>query len=420
MRPIKATDMFCGAGGTSTGLVNACNRLGIPVELTAINHWDIAVSTHSKNHPDARHYCASLDSLNPRELYKEGDLDLLLASPECTHYSNARGGRPMNDQSRSTAWCVVRWAEALMPSVIIVENVPEFLSWGALGRDGRPLKSKKGHTFRAWVEALKSLGYRVDWRILNAADYGVPTSRKRLFVQAVRTRRNIGWPEETHAKDTSDFFNLNKKPWKAAKDIIDWTLKGDSIFNRKKPLAETTMNRIKEGLRKYNSPFIVAWDHQSSRGHWSCGVPLSTITTKARHAVVEAYLLPQQSKGVLRSVDDPSPTVATAGAISLIEPYLVSYYGNGEALSINDPLDTVTTKERFGLAQPVVTVDGQKYLMDILFRMLKPHELAAAQGFPDGYEFVGGSTLSVKQIGNAVPVGLAEALCYNAVSRLRN
>lgn len=449
---ITAADLFCGAGGTSTGLQLACDRLGYRLDLMAINHWDIAIQTHSANHPHARHMCASLDSLNPRDYFAEDQLDLLWASPECTHHSIARGGKPINDQSRATAWCVVRWAEALRPRIIMVENVPEFLTWGAIDSKGKPMKSKKGAVFVAWVESLKALGYRVDWKILCAADYGDPTTRKRLFVQCVRGRRKITWPEPTHAKaHTNTTFLPDLQPWRGAKEIIDWQLPSQSIFKRQRPLSQKTLDRILAGLRKYGvSPYVVSWDHQSGTGHTSAAAPLSTITTKARHGVVQPMLLPQNSGADARPVTDPAPTITTTsrgiGLVEpflvelrgkstykstkeplsvvtcsgahhgLVEPFLVSYYGNGDALSINDPMDTVTTKDRFGLVQPTVLIDGKQYLLDIHFRMLQPHELAGAQGFPRNYQFAGGKTHAVKQIGNAVPVNLASALCAAVLS----
>lgn len=449
-------DLFCGAGGTSAGAVEALHTLGHKPNLTAINHWPVAVATHEVNHPEARHLCASLDSLNPRDLFKEGELDLLWASPECTHHSTARGGKPINDQSRATAWCVVRWAEALRPPVVLVENVPEFLSWGAIGANGRPLKTKKGATFMAWVGALRSLGYSVDWRILCAADYGDPTTRRRLFVQAVRGRRKIVWPEPTHAPtEETDLFG-SRKPWVPAKAIIDWQLPGQSIFQRKRPLSPKTMSRIWAGLAKYGiKPHIVSMEHG---GHLrSVDTPLNTITTakggahalvepfiietahagerRARpvsetlptiagnrgdHALIEPVLLPQQSGGQVRPVSQPTPSVAAAGAIGLVEPFLVQYYGTGHADSVNEPLAAVTTKDRHALVEPTVTIDGQRYKLDIRFRMLQPHELALAQGFRPDYQFTGTKTQVVKQIGNAVPRRLARALCYAAVAQTSN
>ncbi|HYG22743.1 MAG TPA: DNA cytosine methyltransferase [Verrucomicrobiae bacterium] len=523
---LKAADLFCGAGGTSTGLVEACQELGHECDLTAINHWEVAVATHTQNHPDARHLCASLDALNPRDLYGEGELDILWASPECTHHSIARGGKPINDQSRATAWCVVRWAEALRPSIILIENVKEFVSWGAIGTDGRPLKTKKGEVFSAWVSCLESLGYRVDWRVLCAADYGDPTTRKRLFVYAVRGRRKIVWPEPTHAPvATEDMFGARKR-WVPARDIIDWKLEGKSIYGRKKPLADKTLNRIMIGLERFGlKPFTIHMEHQGSVR--SFDLPLPTITTakggamavaepylvhlrgncdakdldkpapaltaggghlglcepyliqcahgnggdingdgrrvrgthvplptvagnRGEWALCEPFVIGQQSGAQPRPASEPLPTVATSGAISLVQPFivpqfngaapqsvheplgtitttsrgirlvqpcLVSFYGKGDAQSVDKPLPTVTTKDRFGLVMPTVEIHGEKYLLDIRFRMLKPHELAAAQGFPRGYKFTGNTTQVVKQIGNAVPKNLAKALVRAALTQ---
>lgn len=402
---ITIADLFCGAGGTSTGAIEAAEALGHKVDLTAINHWPVAVATHTANHPAARHLCASLDSLNPRELYREDELDLLWASPECTHHSQARGGKPINDQIRATAWCVVRWAEALRPSVILVENVPEFETWGAIGSNGRPLKTKRGATFLAWVGALESLGYSVDWRVLCAADYGDPTTRTRLFVQAVRGRRKIVWPEPTHAPSGESDLLGERKPWVAAQDgVIDWSLPIKPIEGRKRPLAANTLRRIREGMEKHGGePIIIAMEHGGRS--LSASLPLPTVTCARGGAFGIAYLLPQHGGGQLRPASQPCPTVATSGAIGLI----INYYGTGIAHPTTKPLPTVTTKDRFGLA---TRKDGV-----MCFRMLQPHELAAAQGFRADYKFMGTKTEAVKQIGNAVPRRLARALVLAALSQ---
>ena len=378
-KPIVAADLFCGAGGTSSGLVQAVENLGLSCHLTAVNHWPRAVETHALNHPAARHLCASLDSLNPRELFRADELDILWASPECTHHSRARGGKPMHDQSRATAWCVARWAEALRPGIVMIENVPEFQEWGPLGSDGKPLQSRKGDTFRAWVESLRSMGYRVDWRELCAADFGDPTTRRRLFVQAVRGRRRITWPEPTHTQE-ADLFGRPR--WKSARDVIDWSHKGISIFARKRPLAARTMDRIWEGLRRYGiTPTLVCMEHG----------------------------------GRVLPIDAPVPTITTAraGAMAVVEPFVIEYYGTGGARPISEPLPTVTTHDRFAL----VEVDGKSHRLDIRFRMLTPAELAGAQGFPSGYKFTGTKAEQVKQIGNAVPCGLSRALVTAALTQ---
>lgn len=324
---IRLADLFCGAGGTTTGAVEAVQGLGFRADVTAINHWPIAVETHSANHPDARHLCASLDSVNPRDLYNEGELDVLLASPECMSHSNARGGRPVNDQSRATAWCVLRWADALRPPVILIENVPEFEHWAPIGSNGRPLKSKRGQVFQAWIDALKSLGYKVGWRVLCAADYGDPTTRRRLFIQAVRGMRRIVWPHATHSGDQSPALFGQLKPWVAARQILDLSKKGTSIFNRKRPLSSKTMARILEGAEKFwPEPFVVALR----------GTAADQISRSAR------------------SVDQPAPTVATGNHLYLAEPFLVAMEHGGRVISANDPLPTVTCAKggAFGVAEP--------------------------------------------------------------------
>ena len=325
----------------------------------------------------------------------------------------------MSEQSRASGHCVTRWAEALLPSVILVENVPEFIEWGPLGASGRPLKRNRGKTFTAWIRMLESLGYRVDWRILCAADYGDPTTRRRLFVQAVRGRRCIVWPEPTHRK------GCGSHPWRAAREIIDWSLPSTSIFSRSRPLAGNTLRRIQAGLQRFGlAPYIVAWDHQSGSGLWSSDAPLSTVTTKARHGIVQPFLIKLRGTSENHierssaSLGEPLPTITAGGNHhGLVQPYLVKYYGSGIGQPVTAPLDTVTTKPRVGLVEPELMVDGELCRLDIRFRMLQPHELAAAQGFPVDYKFSGTKADVVKQIGNAVPCGLSRAL-VSAVLRV--
>lgn len=402
---LRAIDLFAGAGGTSTGLALAARDLGLPISLAAVNHWDTAVATHAANHPWAEHHCAAIDSLDPHKV-AHGRVDLLVASPECTHHSNARGGKPINDQSRASAWCVVRWAEALRPRVVLVENVREFRTWGPLTTRGRPMQARAGETYEAWLGALRSLGYRVATRILNAADFGDATTRRRLFVLAWRGRGLAPWPAETHAEvGEVDLFGSRMR-WRAAREVIDWSIAGQSIFLRRKPLAEATLTRIIAGLVRFGGPaaepfLAVLRRNGSSR---SLDDPLPTITAGGEHfGLVEPFLLQQQSGGVARRVTEPVPTLATKGAVSLVEPFLVRYQGTGGAESIGLPVSTITTRDRLGLVEPKA--------LDVRFRMLQPHELAAAMSFPDGYRFAGTRTDAIKQIGNAVPVSTARALC---------
>lgn len=443
MAAFYAADLFCGAGGSSTGLIRAMQQRSLTLELLAVNHWPVAVATHTKNHPWARHLCADLSSIDPSKVIPGGKLDLLIASPECTHHSVARGGKPCSDQSRASAWHVLHWAERLRVENIMIENVREFEGWGPLDDSGLPDKARKGETFKAFVNALKSLGYAVEWRALNAADYGDATCRRRLFVQASRSG-NITWPEPTHAGR-----------WRPAREVIDWDLKGESIFTRKRPLKKRTLERIEAGLKKFGGEAFIAvlrGTSESHRGAWSKSLddplgtisaggvhaavcepfmvsyhagknrtekrlhsvenPLPTQSTENRYALCEPFVIGQQSGAVARSIGEPLPTISTAGAISLCQPFLTKYYGCGEgARPVTEPLDTITAKDRFALCEPIG--------MDIRFRMLQPHELASAMGF-DGYEFTGTKTDQVRQIGNAVSVRTAQALCGSIIdSKIR-
>ena len=548
MKTLLAADLFCGAGGTSTGLRQACDEMGLPLQLVAVNHWPVAIDTHSQNHPDVQHVCAAIESVEPRQVVPGGRLDLLVASPECTHHSSARGGKPVSDQKRASAYLVLRWAESLRIDSILIENVPEFRSWGPLGANGKPLKSKKGTLYQHFLAGLRALGYKVEDRILNAADYGAATTRRRLFIMAHLGRGAVAWPTPTHSASGGRTLFGRTERWRPAREIIDWSLTGQSIFTRKRPLKPATMRRILAGLEKFGGPelrpFLVTLrNHMAGRsldtplptvaaGGTHVGLcepflmhithggdkgrahpldePLPTITTANRGeiALCEAFVLQQQSGGVPRSVDEPIPTVAAKGAISLIEPFivpflgerkgqdprvksideplqnpiglvqpflipaggpriaprsvdepmntvltrdhmalvepfvieaahgsgdarrvhsiddpigaatasnrfglvepfLVKYNGTATARSVDEPVDTIPTKDRFGL----VTGEHRGYVLDIRFRMLQPHELGAAMSFPREYVFTGTKGDAVRQIGNAVDVRQARALC---------
>lgn len=469
-RIIRAADLFAGAGGFSSGLVRACERRERRLDLTAVDHWPTAVETHARNHPNARHLCEAVESVDPRKAIPGGKLDLLLAAPECIYHSNARGGKPINDQSRASAWCILRWATALNIDTILIENVPEFAMWGPLGTNGRPLKTQKGKTFMAFIEAIRSLGYAVNYRVLNAANYGDPTTRQRLFIQAQKGRRSIVWPAPTHSADgKTDFFGA-LKPWVPAHTVIDWTTKGRSIFHRDRPLSPNTIARIAAGLKKFggkgSEPFLVMlYGTNTAR---SLDRPLPTVTATGQHiGLCEPHLLTLTHGGRKRSVDEQLPTVTGSREIGLVEPFIIPYHGaqNGQQASshsIDSPMPTVTTVNGFGLAEPFVLppegffrgnaprsvddllqtitanrgggprsikdpfdtliakdrfglVEADGVLLDILFRMLQPDELAASMSFPPDYWFAGNLDERVKQIGNAVPGKLGESLCYEAL-----
>ena len=397
---IYCADLFCGSGGTSTGLMQAAEALGLTVNLVAVNHWQTAIETHTANHPGVNHFCEDLETVNPRHAVPGGHLHLLVASPECTHHSNARGGRPMSDQSRASAWHVLRWAEALYIENILIENVKEFRDWGPLGEDGRPIPAMKGRLYRQFLSSLRALGYTVSERIINAADYGDATTRQRLFIQARRGSKRPLWPTPTHIKPAAPAslpgLMDGMATWKPAREIIDWSLESKSIYERKRPLAPATMDRIFAGLRKYSGlPFIVPnlseREGQKPRTHavdaplptvTSVGAgnlvepfligaggpsgaaepqsvtdPLGTVLTENHRALVEPFILGQQSCAAARLTDDPLPTIATAGAISLTQPFLVIFRENQGARSLDKPTPTITTDGGFGLAEPFVVVN---------------------------------------------------------------
>lgn len=601
----QAADLFCGAGGTSRGLAQACEEMGVSrIRLIAVNHWTIAIENHRKNHPWAEHICESLEKVDPRKVVPGGRLNILVASPECTNHSVARGGRPVNDQSRSTAWGILKWLQELYVENILIENVGEFRQWGPIGADGQPLKSKRGETYKAFLNAIRSLGYRVEDRILNAADYGDATTRQRLFIMGKRTPKKITWPMPSHTKfpEKVDLYLGKLKAWRPAREIIDWSVPGESIFARKKPLAPSTIDRIAAGIRRFSgpyadpflvmlygtgkansvhrpvptvtatgqhiaicepfilshhvhkrvcvdsindpmrtivanardakivqpfiitpggpdlpggrsvedplptvvckdrmglatpflipyygerrgqgprthdvgepvpvipasgggkfalvNPFLLGIDHASGTGSpRSVNSPVPTICTKESIGIVQPFIISaggpegqgrnpgsvedplgtvmgQDHKALVRpfivplnhgptdqrtyDVDNPMPTVTAFDAWALIKPFLVKYYGTKQRpKSVDDPLETVTGKDRFGLVDPMVGQVPEGMVVDILFRMLRTEELAAAMSFDKTYLFVGTREQKVKLVGNAVPVMLAKALCKALLS----
>jgi DNA (cytosine-5)-methyltransferase 1 len=445
-KTFRAADLFCGAGGSSTGISLAAQECGMKLELLAVNHWELAVKTHAANHPGADHLCEAVDRIDPTKAVPGQRLDLLWASPECTHHSVARGGRPRSDQSRASAWLILKWLSELYVERVIIENVPEFLSWGPLDEAGHPIQNQKGKTFRAFISSLRSLGYTVDWKILVAADYGDPTTRRRLFIQAVKGRKRIVWPQITHMDGFDNL--LGCKPWVPARDVIDWSIPGTSIFGRKKPLADATIRRIAAGIEKYwkdcAKPFLAILYGSSDVS--SLDFPLSAVTASGHHhALVEPFITcfhgGEDSERRNYSINTPIPTLDTSNRYALAEPLLVEYYGNGGTVPVSEPVPTITAKERFALMEPFMikvnhsggdrvsplskplgTLTTKRdnalvmsYGLDIRFRMLKPHELKRAQGFPKDYIILGNTTEQTKQIGNAVPVNTAKALSAEAM-----
>ncbi|WP_342576420.1 DNA cytosine methyltransferase [Paenibacillus sp. FSL M8-0142] len=522
-------DNFAGGGGASTGIELATGR---SVDI-AINHDPAAISMHRANHPETEHYCESVWDVDPREATKGRPVGLAWFSPDCKHFSKAKGGKPVEKKIRGLAWIVLKWAGKVRPRVIILENVEEFKTWGPV-RKGRPLKSKKGQTYEQWKSQLESLGYVVDSRELRACDYGAPTIRKRLFVVARCDGLPIVWPYPTHGDPESEEVKSGKlKPWRTAAEIIDWSIPCPSIFERKRSLAENTMRRIARGLQKFvfdnPRPFVIKVNHSkddafrgqaidqpfqtiTAKNGWGIVIPhitkfrggatghpmsdpLHTITSGAgaerpagaahamglvttfltqyhsyddsargqtldrplltqdtsnRYGLVTAHIARHLGESVGSALDKPIGTVTaggggksavvtshlvkmrgtnigqpvtgplqtiTAGGLHFgeVRAFLLKYYGSADnGQNLGEPLHTVTTKDRFGL----VTIHGVDYqIVDIGMRMLEPHELFAAQGFPpnyiidvdaDGVRYP--KSAQVARCGNAVPPPFAEAL----------
>ena len=437
-------DNFAGGGGASTGIEIAT---GISVDI-AINHDPEAIKMHKANHPNTTHYCESVWEVEPVKACKGHPVALAWFSPDCKHFSKAKGGKPKDKNIRGLAWVALRWAGLVRPRVIMLENVEEFKTWGPLNRHHRPIKSKQGITFQKFVKQLEDLGYKVEHRELVAADYGAPTMRKRFFLIARCDGKQIVWPEPTHAPADSEAVKAGLlKPYVGAYTQLDFSLPCPSIFDTAeeikekygiravRPLAPKTMERIARGLKKFvidnDEPFIVQNEEESVisptliqyhgeqsekdvRGQ-TIEDPIMTVDSSNRYGLVTSFLSKFYKTGIGQDVREPLHTVTTsAGHFGEVRAFLIKYYGDATGQDIKNPLDTVTTKDRFGL----VTVNGVYYqIVDIGLRMLEPKELYGCQGFPDDYiidhDYTGKEyprSEQVKRCGNAVCPPLPAAL----------
>lgn len=530
-------DNFAGGGGTSTGLEQAFGR---PVDV-AINHDPKALAMHRANHPETKHYCESVWDVDPIEVTGNQPVGLVWLSPDCKHFSKAKGGKPVEKKIRGLAWVALRWAAKTRPRVIMLENVEEFKTWGRATENGRPCPKHKGETFRSFVKALRYQGYQVEWRVLVACDFGAPTTRKRFFLVARRDGLPIVWPKPTHGKpESADVIKGKLKSYRTAAECIDWSLPCPSIFTRSKPLADATLRRIATGTMRYvvnnqnpfvvpvsghnSSPFISTYYGEKNKGEvrgsklnspirtmttenrfslvapvlTECanassprcmpanepirticaqtkgghhaliapslvvntsghhgntvykplhtiatgghhalvsaflaknytGVigsqvsePIHTITSKDHHSIVASHLVKLRNNNIGHRADEPLHTItASGGHFAEVRAFLTAFYGNErDGSSIDNPLRTIPTRDRFGL----VTVGQQQYqIADIGFRMLQPHELFKAQGFPESYIFSYGidehgntlkltKTEQTRMVGNSVPPQLSRAL----------
>lgn len=502
-------DNFAGGGGASTGIEMAVGR---SVDI-AINHDPDAIAMHRANHPHTKHYCEDVWEVDPMEACAGKPVGLAWFSPDCTHFSRAKGGKPVDKNIRGLAWVTLRWAYMVRPRVIMLENVPEIQTWGALGADNKPLKSHAGDNFEGFIKALATgiphnhpafgemcealgiddnsdmadglaagLGYDVKYKILRSCDYGAPTTRTRFYMIARCDGKPIVFPPPTHGN------SAGLKPYHTAAECIDWSVPAQSIFERVKPLAENTLRRIARGIEKFvinnPKPFIIPIgygerDRQSPRvnsieeplrtvvssskhylvaptliqyhsetaadevrgqelteplmtvdtspryalsvahimknygGNYkgagsAADKPLDTITAQDHNSLVTAHILTMRNNMDGQKMDEPLSTISCSGAHHAeVQAFLVKYFSTGTAKPVNEPLDTVTTKDRFGL----VTIHGEDYIItDIRMRMLTPHELFRAQGFPEDY------IIDHDDKGQPYPKSKQVARCGNAVT----
>lgn len=310
-------DNFAGGGGASTGLERAFGR---PVDI-AINHDPEALAMHAANHPRTKHFCESVFDVDPVEITGNQPVGLVWLSPDCKHFSKAKGGKPVSKKIRGLAWIALRWAATVKPRVIMLENVEEFVTWGPLGADGRPCPKNRGRTFRSFVNALERHGYRVEYRELRGCDFGAPTIRKRLFLVARRDGLPIVWPTPTHGDPKSAAVRAGTlQPWRTAgTDVIDWSIPCPSIFERARPLKDATLRRIARGIMKFvvnnADPFVIHLTHHGADRAACLDAPLATVTgaNRGEQALVAAHITKFRANSVGSAADAPLHTVTAGG-----------------------------------------------------------------------------------------------------------
>ena len=339
-------DNFAGGGGASTGIELAIGR---PVTI-AINHDPDAIAMHKANHPYTEHYQESVWDIDPKEVCRGRPVALAWFSPDCKHFSRAKGGKPVDKTIRGLAWVAVRWARYVHPRVIMLENVPEFQTWGPLVKDNKPIKSRSGETFRKFIRHLQKEGYEVRWQELRACDYGAPTIRKRFFLVARCDGRPIIFPKPTHGTDKGLL------PYHTAAECIDWSIPCKSIFGRKKPLADATLRRIVKGLDKFTiksaEPYIMVNNSQNT----PCGMhePVRTVTTGNRNFLTTPHISKYYSGITGAPITSPMPTVTAIDHNSLAASQLIQYHSEtahseARGQTLTAPLMTVDSSPRYGL-----------------------------------------------------------------------
>lgn len=356
-------DLFCGAGGTSTGVENArhdgrqCAKV-----IGCVNHDANAIASHAANHPDALHFTEDIRTLElspltahiaeMRRQYPDAFV-VLWASLECTNFSKAKGGQPRDADSRTLAEHLFRYIEAINPDYIQIENVEEFMSWGDLDENGKPISKDAGRLYQQWVSNVCGYGYRFAHRILNSADYGAYTTRRRFFGIFAKESLPIVFPEPTHSKDGATGLFGRTQRWKPVREVLDFSDEGESIFGRKKPLVDATLERIYAGLIKFvaggKEAFLVKWNSMSQTGKYhapSIDEPCPTVATQNRLGIAQVNFLSKHyggsPEGKCVSVEEPAGTITTWDHHS----FITAYYGNGHNHSIDAPAPTLTTRDR--------------------------------------------------------------------------
>ncbi len=383
-------DNFAGGGGASTGIEIAIGR---NVDI-AINHDPDAIAMHKANHPNTKHYCEDVWEVDPAEACNGRSVALAWFSPDCKHFSRAKGGKPVDKKIRGLAWVAIRWALLVRPRVIMLENVPEIQTWGPLGADNKPIKECVGETFQGFILALttgipkshpaftemcnaleisvdsdeadklsEGLGYKVQYRTEKSCDYGAPTTRTRFYMIARCDGKEIVFPEHTHApKDSEAVKNGVKLPYRTAAECIDWSIPAKSIFEREKPLAENTLRRIARGIKKFvvdnPEPFII--NYKFDNEPQSINNPLTTVTSVNNHYVVTPTIMSNNTGNIGASADSPLPTVTTGNRNYLVTPAIVPIgYGEREnqsprVNSVEEPLGTIVSSGKHYLVSPTL------------------------------------------------------------------
>ena len=395
MRELNTVDLFCGAGGATTGLELALKRHNLTHTGVCINHWEIAVDTMRRNHPLVNTMRMKIEDAIPEELVPGRVVDLLWASPSCTHHSRAKGGRPRSNQLRAQPDLILPWLRELFVRHLIVENVPEFVDWGPLTKDGKPIERCKGDSFRAWVKSIEACNYNVEWRIVNCADYGDATSRRRFFLKAVRKGcGKIRWPEPTHAENPQpDLWGHTLKPWQGVRKCLDMEDLGRSIFEPGRNLAMNTLRRVDVGMQKFNGmsflmdmlgagendekrvhpltdpmpvqhasgnrcavvrPFIVKMNNNADAE--DIDKPLTTVLSGGQHHALCTPFIVRANRGCFaESVDSPlSSQQAHTVHHALCQPVIIDHFKNGDAHSVDEPIGTQTTHDRYSVATPFI------------------------------------------------------------------